>query len=457
MKICKIAVIMLIVSLIILTVWYFLRNRRYERYKPDPDKFKNKYHKFDRKIMIHNLETLDKVLKQYKVPYWLGEGTALGAHRESDIIENDTDIDIGIFKKDYENFYNKCLPALFKNGFWLGRGGEDIKDYSLLSVVRNGNYIDVDITYKGGTCAAAQFLENGDCDTILPFLNTFTTAKINNKSYRVPSVRYLELLYGNWKIPSSNHGVKNGSQYLMLKHLSTISRLSIEKNTPIFPRNGFLLGVVRHKGFLPNENIDIDLACHYSHIDKIISADWGDYEIIPKWVSADDKDWIWDKRMFNGRHPLTGEKFKINEFTIKDKLSNWSCDVDCFYEFDSARFFYPLYTIENSNSENELKLAIQRYNKYDGGNKILHSVDQIINLDKLLANKQYHGKVGTLYDKNWFRTYKLVPFYDVKLYIPIGAIDIVKADYGKNVLEIMIDKDGKETALTDELKKPKRI
>ena len=156
----------------------------------------------------------------------------------------------------------------------------------------------------------------------------------------------------------------------MLKHLSKISRLSIEKNTPIFPRNGFLLGVVRHQGFLPNEDIDIDLACHYHDIDKITSADWGDYEIIPNWVNPNDKNWIWDKLFFDGYHPITNEKFKINSFTIKDKLSDWSCEVDCIYEFDSSRFFYPLYCIANSNSENELKLAIQKYNKYDGGNKI---------------------------------------------------------------------------------------
>ena len=35
--------------------------------------------------------------------------------------------------------------------------------------------------------------------------------------------------------------------------------------------------------------------------------------------------------------------------------------------------------------------------------------------------------------------------------------DILKSDYGKNVLEIMISKDGKEVPLTDKLKEPKNI
>ena len=66
------------------------------------------------KIMVHNLESFDKVLKKYNVKYWLGEGSALGAHRESNIIKNDTDVDVGIFKDDYKLFYNKCLKDLIK-------------------------------------------------------------------------------------------------------------------------------------------------------------------------------------------------------------------------------------------------------------------------------------------------------------------------------------------------------
>ena len=56
----------------------------------------------------------------------------------------------------------------------------------------------------------------------------------------------------------------------LVDHIARISEIAYENGTPIFPRNGFLLGVVRHNGFLPNEGVDADLACFEEDVPKML-------------------------------------------------------------------------------------------------------------------------------------------------------------------------------------------
>jgi len=56
----------------------------------------------------------DKALKEAGIPYHLHSGTALGSIRSGSFIEHDSDIDLGVFRGDYNN---KLIKAMTRNGF----------------------------------------------------------------------------------------------------------------------------------------------------------------------------------------------------------------------------------------------------------------------------------------------------------------------------------------------------
>jgi lipopolysaccharide cholinephosphotransferase len=47
------------------------------------------------------MTTVDQVLKELNIPYFLQFGTLLGGFRERGIINSDYDIDIGIMQEDW--------------------------------------------------------------------------------------------------------------------------------------------------------------------------------------------------------------------------------------------------------------------------------------------------------------------------------------------------------------------
>ena len=60
------------------------------------------------------LENIDKVFKELNIDYWLDFGTLLGAYRNNDFIQHDTDIDLGAFLEQYNAEYCKVFE---KYGF----------------------------------------------------------------------------------------------------------------------------------------------------------------------------------------------------------------------------------------------------------------------------------------------------------------------------------------------------
>lgn len=58
------------------------------------------------------LLAVDKVCKEYKIPYYLDSGTALGAVRHQGFIPWDDDADIGMLRPDYDRFMAVAQQAL---------------------------------------------------------------------------------------------------------------------------------------------------------------------------------------------------------------------------------------------------------------------------------------------------------------------------------------------------------
>ena len=157
----------------------------------------------NRDILRRLLYEVDDTLKKNKIPYWLSEGTCLGAVREEDIIMGDTDVDIGIDARYKTLFYENVLPALHQKGFRLGRGEKDNNDI-ITTIFKDDEYVDIDFTGTSHRCFA---LENGggSCQPIMDVLAPFQTAKIGSRSFTVPSLKYIKLLYGSdWRTPKKD-------------------------------------------------------------------------------------------------------------------------------------------------------------------------------------------------------------------------------------------------------------
>lgn len=157
----------------------------------------------NRETLRRLLYEVDDALKSHGIAYWLGEGTCLGAVREQQIIMGDTDVDIGVDVQYKPLFYNKVLPYLVQRGFQLGRGS--IGDSrGITTIFKNDEYVDIDFTGNDHRCYALE-MGGGSCQEIMNVLRPFQTANIGARSFTVPSVKYLELLYGNdWQVPKRN-------------------------------------------------------------------------------------------------------------------------------------------------------------------------------------------------------------------------------------------------------------
>ena len=162
----------------------------------------------DKKVATENLLLFKTILDNANIEFFLLYGTVLGAIRENDFIEYDTDTDTGIFEEDREKLL-KAIPKLLDNGFELIR--TKVPD-DLVTFMRNDEYIDIGIfsLQKG-----YYTYQNNLIDKY--FLDTLESVNFLGETFLVPSKTelYLEKNYGkDWKTPikgepSMNLGWKN--------------------------------------------------------------------------------------------------------------------------------------------------------------------------------------------------------------------------------------------------------
>ena len=154
------------------------------------------------KTCEENLLLLNKIMNQFKIDYWLSEGTALGAIRDKAIIPWDDDVDISFMYSFRENFVNNVLPVLLDNGFVVAR---ILNNGNFIGLLRKYEKIDIDIVQENGFCNAGitPYAKTNKCNDILNYLNNINTISFLGTTFNVPSIDYLEYLYGpNWMIPS---------------------------------------------------------------------------------------------------------------------------------------------------------------------------------------------------------------------------------------------------------------
>lgn len=169
--------------------------------------------KINKQIASKNLSIFKAVLDNEGIPFMLIAGTLLGATREHDFITHDEDIDIAFLSEDKQRFFD-TLPKLIEVGFEIAR--YDRRE--LLSVIRNGEYIDCSFfkPREPGirTCSGSLIFDK--------FLLHSTKLDFKGESYNVPQeyIEYLKYEYGpNWGTPISYFNFKR--PWLRIKLFAT--------------------------------------------------------------------------------------------------------------------------------------------------------------------------------------------------------------------------------------------
>ena len=156
--------------------------------------------KINENIHRENLILFHDILTDCNILHWAQAGTALGLIREKNIITGDSDVDIGIWSREFGKFIDICLPKLEAHGFLIGRSNP-------LSFIRKNHYVDLDIVGKGLPCMDGGAWWPAKCDKFIDKLTPFHTIYALQRKFTVPNIKYIIFLYGkNWKIPIKCHG-----------------------------------------------------------------------------------------------------------------------------------------------------------------------------------------------------------------------------------------------------------
>lgn len=194
---------------------------------------------------------ISEALSKTNVDYWFDSGTLLGLIRENNLIKNDKDIDIGTWSKNEEKVI-MALESFSKDNYFVKKYHYKKRLFKIKLIPFNlDRYRKIDVCFfiEGNDSAwcfqslffkkrnkliyniraiieygfTAKYIYRNDdlfygkfplnilrkpgfWKVPITFFKNTSTILYNNYHLRVPSdsERYLELRYGNWKIPKSD-------------------------------------------------------------------------------------------------------------------------------------------------------------------------------------------------------------------------------------------------------------
>jgi len=165
-----------------------------------------------------------------------------------------------------------------------------------------------------------------------------------------------------------------------------IKDLYIKHNIRVFPRNGFLLGIVRHGGFLPIEAMDVDMGVVYEDLlplydddrfeisqstngDKRAKGYLDDFFVRLK---PPEVDWV----NWHGYDPETQQRYPYMDAMLT--RDSYKMHVVASYPYrDTGGYFYPRFDKADFNHDVHVADAL-RYNE-EGADYRLVDTDERIN------------------------------------------------------------------------------
>ena len=157
----------------------------------------------NKEIAIKNLVDIQKAFPKGFLAY----GSALGAHRDGDVIDHDLDTDFGIFVEDFDL---DAIGELVRQGFRILHIF-GMKCHGLeLAMYREGVKTDLMIFYKDGDKYWNSLWENGCANGLSDeirheykedIFSNIEKIKIGENEFNYYGVKYIEAVYGeDWLV-----------------------------------------------------------------------------------------------------------------------------------------------------------------------------------------------------------------------------------------------------------------
>lgn len=141
------------------------------------------------------LKRFDSICAQLKIPYFLVCGTALGAVKYGGFIPWDDDVDVGMYRPDYERFI-KLAPAMLPKGLFLQNHHTEPRFPQIYTKLRDSN-----TTYIEKTAAAIP-MNHGIFIDIFP-LDGYPSGKFAQKLLEFQKRLYQSMLMSAYEFPRS--------------------------------------------------------------------------------------------------------------------------------------------------------------------------------------------------------------------------------------------------------------
>ena len=151
------------------------------------------------KVLLEGVEVLDFLC----IPYWLSAGTMLGIYRDGKPIDEDTDVDVGIFGGDID--YDRLEKRLNDSGFTEVRKTTWDSDTQQWAFAKHDVIFDIYFYYEDH----GVLINHADWGLMrkpISLVKPFHTIDYKGKEYNCPDpINYCEWRYGkDWQIPQRN-------------------------------------------------------------------------------------------------------------------------------------------------------------------------------------------------------------------------------------------------------------
>lgn len=158
-------------------------------------------------VAVEDICLISRVLTDAKIPFWLANGTLLGAVRDNDFISHDSDIDIGVWLGGVDDY--DIVGELTKFGFKLltafGQSGQPGRQLAFSTP--GGVYFDVFFfVEEGDYCWQPLWVGQSFKRMVLPRISVFTPIVRWGSLFYIPE-NYEDVLtanYGDWRKPEPN-------------------------------------------------------------------------------------------------------------------------------------------------------------------------------------------------------------------------------------------------------------